>query len=245
MAEQDLSTPAKEGKIVGSLASTASRPSPFFYYPVFPVEHWFKELDRCLGMLALLMEYVKLLSEAGKDDVIGLEDGLDMLYTRMTHAMCGLQDARSKEQDEAGKEIKYVPLYSMQEAEEVFNSLKTPSADHAQTENKGQSMPIPKSYYRDGLYTVEANSNNMAPTIKMGAILGLSPFVGYFTEGAMYLVKFKYVPVTAMIMRAYPLTDKILLKHDNPDNEPIELSHEEYELDAIILGRVAWIWQWE
>ena len=102
-------------------------------------------------------------------------------------------------------------------------------------------IPILQRYYRDGLNAFEVDSASMEPTIKKGAVIGVIPLDGALIEGEMYIIKRPHFGM--LVKRAYMGQDKLILKSDNKDFEPLTLPYIGYEQATVILGRVVWIWQ--
>jgi len=61
--------------------------------PAVPSDYFLREIDSCRNCLALLLEYLGYLREAGQAATVwGLEDLLDMIDSRLGVALDGLKE---------------------------------------------------------------------------------------------------------------------------------------------------------
>ena len=132
-----------------------------------------------------------------------------------------------------GTNIVYVNVFYVAEAGRHGNEIFRLEAS--------RKIPVLDTYARTALIALEVDGNSMEPTIKNGAVIGVTPLDGDLSVNEMYLVKPPYCGL--LVKRTYISEGKLILKSDNPDIPPFEIPHEGYEREAVILGRVVWIWQ--
>jgi phage repressor protein C with HTH and peptisase S24 domain len=99
-------------------------------------------------------------------------------------------------------------------------------------------MPILDIYNRDKLIAVEITSDSMEPTIRRGAIVGVTP-VQQLCEGQVYLVRQK--PFAPGVKRVTMGAGEIILQSDNKKYPDFRVSGEQYK--EFIVGEVVWTWQ--
>ena len=102
-------------------------------------------------------------------------------------------------------------------------------------------ISIMPEYIKEDLRVFRVTGDSMAPTIKRGAYVGVTPISNFqLTEGQIYLCY--QPPFGLLVKRVRPAsTHSVMLLSDNPDYQPIEI--ELGECEKIVLGEVRWVMQ--
>ena len=102
-------------------------------------------------------------------------------------------------------------------------------------------ISIMPEYMKPDLRVFKVSGDSMAPTIKKGAYVGVTPLQDIFLkEGQIYLCY--NPPFGVVVKRVRPAAgNSILLLSDNPAYEPVSVSLDEYQ--KVVLGEVRWVMQ--
>ena len=101
-------------------------------------------------------------------------------------------------------------------------------------------LPVLPLYFFPGLRAIKVIGDSMEPTIMKGSYVGVIPFSGRLSEGAIYLVEDPDFGLVVKRVRK-DRAGTLMLFSDNPSWEPIPMPYEGY--DHIIAGEVCWVWQ--
>lgn len=102
-------------------------------------------------------------------------------------------------------------------------------------------ISIMPEYMKADLRVFRVSGDSMAPTIKRGAYVGVTPLQDVMLkEGQIYLCY--NPPFGCVVKRVRPAANNsILLLSDNPEYEPVQVSLDEYQ--RVVLGEVRWVMQ--
>lgn len=101
-------------------------------------------------------------------------------------------------------------------------------------------LPVLPLYFLPNVRGFKVIGDSMEPTIMKGSYVGVVPFSGRLSEGAIYLVE---DPDFGLIVKRVrkDRNGTLMLFSDNPHWEPMPMPYEGY--DHIIAGEVCWVWQ--
>jgi len=103
-----------------------------------------------------------------------------------------------------------------------------------------RQIEVLPQYAKPGCVALRVDGDSMEPTINRGAYVGVVPLNGSISEGGIYLVN--VAPFGRLIKRIrMGEANSIELVSDNRKYPPRSLPLEQYE--AVVVGRVAWVWQ--
>ena len=103
-----------------------------------------------------------------------------------------------------------------------------------------REIQVLPQYAKPGCVALRVDGDSMEPTILKGSYVGVVPLDGSIREGGVYLVN--VAPFGRLIKRIrMGEAGSIELISDNRAYPPRSLPLEQY--DAVVVGRVVWVWQ--
>ena len=122
----------------------------------------------------------------------------------------------------------------------VFGSTGAGEACEFWSQTPEREIEVLPQYAKPGCIALRVDGDSMEPTIQRGAYVGVVPLDGAISEGGIYLVN--VAPFGRLIKRIrMGEGESIELVSDNRKYPPKHIPLEQYE--AIVIGKVAWVWQ--
>ena len=122
----------------------------------------------------------------------------------------------------------------------VFGSTGAGEPCEFWSQEPERQIEVLPQYAKPGCVALRVDGDSMEPTIQRGAYVGVVPLNGSISEGGIYLVN--VAPFGRLIKRIrMGDANSIELVSDNRKYPPRTLPLEQYE--AVVVGKVAWVWQ--
>lgn len=107
------------------------------------------------------------------------------------------------------------------------------------------TLNIPEDFYAPSIVPVKVRGRSMEPIIRDGAFIGVDRAERQVISGEVYAIWMPHEG--AVVKRLYMDFDKVIIRSDNKDFEPMTIPYNELESgaygDDFILGRVKWVIQ--